>query len=149
MLQGGNYIVKKSALEAIGGYDTSIQFYGEDTDIARRVNKIGKVKFTFGLPMYSSGRRLSGEGAFTIGLRYAMNYFWVILFKRPYSKNNADIRDKSGAIHKPNKAKEWLIASVTALLLIAILLVTLFVLYKLAQVGIVGVRLFSRMLYKK
>jgi GT2 family glycosyltransferase len=41
-------------LEAIGGYDTSITFYGEDTDIARRLHGIGKVLFTFDLKMLSS-----------------------------------------------------------------------------------------------
>ena len=38
MLQGGNYVVKRSAMESIGGYDTNIIFYGEDTDIARRIS---------------------------------------------------------------------------------------------------------------
>ena len=37
MLQGGNFIVRRDALIEIGGYDTSIVFYGEDTDIARRI----------------------------------------------------------------------------------------------------------------
>ncbi len=141
MLQGGNYVVKKSALESIGGYDTKIEFYGEDTDIARRVNKIGKVKFTFNLPMYSSGRRIKGEGPFTIGLRYTLNYFWVILFKRPFSMNSADIREKDGALSRPNKTKEWIIASITLLILFVILFGAGFVIYKFAQLGIVVLRL--------
>ncbi len=36
MLQGGNFVVTREALEKIGGYDTSIAFYGEDADVARR-----------------------------------------------------------------------------------------------------------------
>lgn len=141
MLQGGNYIVKRSAIESIGGYNTNIQFYGEDTDIARRISKIGKVKFTFNLPMYTSGRRLQGEGAFTIGLRYALNYFWVIVFKRPFSTNSTDIREKGGAMQKPNKVKEWTIASVTFLILLLIMFAAGFGLYKLIQLGIVATRL--------
>ena len=139
MLQGGNYIVRRSALHAIGGYDTRIEFYGEDTDIARRINKIGKVKFTFRLPIYTSGRRLNGEGPFTIGLRYAMNYFWVILFKRPFSLNSNDIREKSGVPAQPNKIKEWLIASDAVLILLAILFGIGFGFYKLAQLAIAAV----------
>ena len=92
MLQGGNFVVKKSALEKIGGYDTDIDFYGEDTDIACRLRKAGPVKFTFKLPIYSSGRRLAAEGIFRTGLRYAANYFWVIFLKKPYSEKSTDIR---------------------------------------------------------
>jgi glycosyltransferase involved in cell wall biosynthesis len=91
---GGNCVVRRDALEKIGGYDTSIEFYGEDTDIARRMSKVGKVVFTFRLPMYTSGRRLAKEGTFTTGLRYALNYFWIILFKKPFTKEYADFRPK-------------------------------------------------------
>ena len=92
MLQGGNFILRKSALEAIGGYNTDIAFYGEDTDIARRMQAAGRIKFTFGLPMYSSGRRLAKEGVFATGLRYAVNYAWIMLFKTPYTRTSTDVR---------------------------------------------------------
>jgi cellulose synthase/poly-beta-1,6-N-acetylglucosamine synthase-like glycosyltransferase len=85
MVQGGNFVVRRNALEAVGGYDTTILFYGEDTDIARRLHKLGPVKFMLRFPIYSSGRRLAREGMFTIGLRYTMNYFWVIFFKKPFT----------------------------------------------------------------
>ncbi|MFL5286671.1 MAG: glycosyltransferase family 2 protein [Rhodopila sp.] len=73
MLQGGNFIVRRAALEAVGGYNPLFSFYGEDTDVARRLNAVGCVKFTFGLPALSSGRRLIEEGLVTISLRYAVN----------------------------------------------------------------------------
>jgi len=92
MLQGGNFVVRKSALDAIGGFDTSIDFYGEDTDVARRMQQAGRVKFTFSLPMNSSGRRMVKEGLFTTGCRYAMNYLWVLIFKRPFTTESTDIR---------------------------------------------------------
>ncbi|MDP2638747.1 MAG: glycosyltransferase family 2 protein [Candidatus Azambacteria bacterium] len=94
MLQGGNFIVKRTALEKIGGFDTSIVFYGEDTDIAKRIQKVGRVKFTFKLPMYTSGRRLKKEGVLTMAFRYSINYIWVTIFKRPFTKNYLDIRLK-------------------------------------------------------
>ena len=62
MLQGGNFVVRRTALEEIGGYNPKFSFYGEDTDLARRLNSVGAVKFTFRLPALSSGRRLIEEG---------------------------------------------------------------------------------------
>ncbi len=99
MLQGGNFIVRKSGLDRIGGYDLSIDFYGEDTDIARRLAAIGRTKFTFALPMYTSGRRLRAEGVITMGVRYALNHFWVIFFKKPYTKTSTDIRPETAKPH--------------------------------------------------
>lgn len=92
MLQGGNFILRRSALEAIGGFNTDIDFYGEDTDIARRMQEAGRIKFTFRLPMYSSGRRVAKEGLVTTGLRYALNYMWILLFKRPFHTKSTDVR---------------------------------------------------------
>ena len=91
MMQGGNFVVRKLALDKIGGFNTNIVFYGEDTDIARRLQGAGYIKFTFKLPMFSSGRRLAKEGVLTTGLRYAVNYFWVLFFKKPLTKTVRDI----------------------------------------------------------
>ncbi|MCX6786578.1 MAG: glycosyltransferase family 2 protein [Candidatus Kaiserbacteria bacterium] len=93
MLQGGNFIVRRSHLEQIGGFDTSIEFYGEDTDIARRISKVGRVKWTFKLPMYTSGRRLAKEGTMRMGLRYAANYFHTLILGKPLTVEYTDIRD--------------------------------------------------------
>ncbi|MBI2409473.1 glycosyltransferase family 2 protein [Candidatus Kaiserbacteria bacterium] len=92
MLQGGNFILRREPLEKIGGFDTSIEFYGEDTDIAKRMSKVGKVKWTFALPMYTSGRRLANEGVFRTGMRYAANYFYTLFFGKPLTKTYSDIR---------------------------------------------------------
>ena len=75
MIQGGNFILRRSALEKIGGFDTNISFYGEDTDVAVRIKKHGQIIFSFKLPMYSSARRLKGEGFWTMARRYSFNYF--------------------------------------------------------------------------
>src|SRR6185312_734506 len=77
MLQGGNFVVRRNAMEKIGGFDTTIRFYGEDTDVARRLSKVGNVVWTFRLPMYTSGRRLVQEGIVETGLRYALNFLWT------------------------------------------------------------------------
>src|SRR5258708_7307171 len=44
MLQGGNFVVRRSALEKIGGFNLNLIFYGEDTDIGRRLRAVGGVK---------------------------------------------------------------------------------------------------------
>lgn len=92
MLQGGNFIVRRSYLEQAGGFNTSIEFYGEDTDVARRISKVGKVKWTFRLPMYASGRRLKYEGIITTGLRYAGNYIYILARGKPMTNSYTDIR---------------------------------------------------------
>jgi glycosyltransferase involved in cell wall biosynthesis len=94
MVQGGNFVLRREALEAIGGFNTAISFYGEDTDIARRMLKVGKVKFTFDLRMFSSARRLKHEGMATIAVRYTINYFWTTFRKRPFTEEYIDIREQ-------------------------------------------------------
>jgi glycosyltransferase involved in cell wall biosynthesis len=92
MAVGGNFAVKKSAIEKIGGFDESISFYGEDTNIARRLSKIGKVKFIPSLYMYTSARRLKGEGLEKMAIKYIINFASEVLFKKPATDEYKDIR---------------------------------------------------------
>ena len=92
MAQGGNFVVRRIALEQIGGFDVRIDFFGEDTDIARRLSKVGNVKFTFSLPIYSSGRRLAREGLMRTGFLYILNYLWVSFSGQPRTKTSTDVR---------------------------------------------------------
>lgn len=94
MVQGGNFVTSREALAEIGGFNTSITFYGEDTDIARRLNAIGEVRFTFDLKMFSSARRLKNEGMLTMAARYSINYLWTTFFKRPFTNTHIDIREE-------------------------------------------------------
>lgn len=125
VVQGGNFVVRRSALAKIGGYDTSIAFYGEDTDIARRMNKIGDVRFTYKLSALSSGRRLAKEGLVTTGVRYAMNYFWMTFRGRPLSNTYSDLRPNDGTAtlsSPPDVAvREWIFGMIASVVLIAIL----------------------------
>jgi glycosyltransferase involved in cell wall biosynthesis len=93
MVQGGNFVLRRAALEQIGGFNTAIAFYGEDTDIARRMNAVGEVKFTFDLKMLSSARRLKHEGMLTIAWRYTVNYLWTTFRKKPFTEEYLDIRE--------------------------------------------------------
>jgi glycosyltransferase involved in cell wall biosynthesis len=94
MVQGGNFVLDAAALHEIGGFNTAIPFYGEDTDIARRLNRVGKVVFTFQLKMFSSARRLKKEGMLKIGMRYTINYLWTTFRKRPFTEEYIDIREQ-------------------------------------------------------
>jgi len=93
MVQGGNFVTARWALEEIGGFNTAISFYGEDTDIARRLNAVGEVRFTFELKMFSSARRLKKEGMLTMAWRYGINYLWTTFFKKPFTRTHIDIRE--------------------------------------------------------
>jgi glycosyltransferase involved in cell wall biosynthesis len=97
LIQGGNYAVRRSALARIGGYDTSISFYGEDTNLACRIARVGKVRFMLSFRIATSGRRLRAEGLFSTGLRYALNALSVVAVGRPSSGRYTDIREPSEA----------------------------------------------------
>lgn len=92
MVQGGNFVLKRDALVRAGGFDPSFTFYGEDTDIARRMAQVGKVKFTWALMAKSSGRRLRGDGLIMTGIRYSSNYLWATFFRRPFTSAWQDYR---------------------------------------------------------
>ena len=95
MVQGGNFVLRRAALEAIGGFNLAISFYGEDADIARRLHRVGQVRFTFDLKMFSSARRLKQEGMLTMAARYTINYLWTIFRKRPFTEQYIDIREQA------------------------------------------------------
>jgi glycosyltransferase involved in cell wall biosynthesis len=94
MLQGGNFVVRRSALEAIGGFDPRFHFYGEDADIARRLHSQGDVVFTFQLTLATSGRRLKTEGLLRVALRYTANYFSTIFLKKAVTTTDTAVRLK-------------------------------------------------------
>ena len=92
VVQGGNFVFKRAAWEQVGGYDRSIQFFGEDTDVAVRLSKVGGVKWTFKLKMKTSGRRLEKEGVFRTAGTYTLNFLWVTFRGKPATKEYNDIR---------------------------------------------------------
>lgn len=92
VLQGGNFVVRKTALDKAGGFDPQFSFYGEDSGAARLLSQFGKVIYTLKLPIYASDRRLRAEGPLRLGVRYIMNYLWVTFWNRPFSLAAKDIR---------------------------------------------------------
>jgi glycosyltransferase involved in cell wall biosynthesis len=92
LMQGGNFIVRNDALRAIGGFNPRFRFYGEDTELACRLCKVGDVKFSLQLAALSSGRRFAGEGLVRVGARYTMNFFWAMFRGRPFTEEWLDFR---------------------------------------------------------
>ena len=92
MILGGNFVARRDALEKMGGFDTNIKFYGEDTDIARRLSEFGKVVFRMDFLVQSSGRRLMKEGIFKTYWVYAVNFVWQVTFKKSFTNHYQDVR---------------------------------------------------------
>jgi len=92
MVQGGNFVLRRDALIAAGGFDTSITFYGEDTDVARRNEQARRRA----LDLQASGVHVGPPHQRQRGLSRPAalhaNYFWVTFFGRPFSRQHKDIR---------------------------------------------------------
>lgn len=92
MVLGANFVARRSVLLKIGGFDKTIEFYGEDTDIARRLAKAGKVKFLRKSLVDSSARRMEAEGWVKIGLKYVTNFASEIVRHKPLTSDYKDYR---------------------------------------------------------
>ena len=92
VVQGGNFVFKRDAWVKVGGYDRSIEFFGEDTDVAVRLSRVGGVKWTYALKMKTSGRRLEKEGVFQTAATYTLNFFWVTFRGKPATMDYKDVR---------------------------------------------------------
>ena len=92
IVQGGNFIVRSWAWNKMAPANPEYNFYGEDADIARRLYKLGGVKFNPKLTIHASGRRLKEEGLVKTGGLYVINYFSVLFFKKPATKKYSDVR---------------------------------------------------------
>ena len=94
MVQGGNFILTRTALEQIGGFNLAITFYGEDTDIARRLNEVGdrplhlRVEDALVRPPPQDTKACS-----RMAFRYSLNYFWTTFLERPFTNTHNDIRE--------------------------------------------------------
>lgn len=87
---GGNMVIKKAALEKIGGFDPVYKFYGDDTGTAEELVRVGRVIFHPRFWVYSSARRYNKAGIIKTTVVYLLNYFWIMFTRRPYSKGEVE-----------------------------------------------------------
>jgi glycosyltransferase involved in cell wall biosynthesis len=80
---GSNVFVRARALETIGGYNTEIAFYGEDSDIAKRISPLGKIIFSPFLAITSSYRRFEKDGMIRTFYLYIKNFVYVMWNGKP------------------------------------------------------------------
>ncbi len=92
MAVGGNFAVRIKALEQIGGFNTAIDFYGDDTNTARRLHEVGITKFKLSFSTFASDRRFRGQGFLKTGLLYGINFFSEAFLQKPLTTSHEDIR---------------------------------------------------------
>lgn len=89
---GGNFAIRRTVLEKINGFDTSITFYGDDSDIACRAKPYARVKYMLGLKMDTSFRRYKGQGVFSTEYQYVKQYIRTTIFHKTPPKEYEDYR---------------------------------------------------------
>jgi glycosyltransferase involved in cell wall biosynthesis len=89
---GGNFAVRSHALARIGGFDTTIDFHGEDTNIGRRLFAIGRVSLFHDCYLYTSARRYIAMGKGAVFRLYVRNFTSEILRGRPKDTTHVDVR---------------------------------------------------------
>lgn len=85
-LWGSNFAVRKSVLLAVGGFDTSIKFYGEEYELSLRLRNKGKAGILPRLFVLTSARRLKELGVVTQCWNWSIDYFSVLFWHKPLSE---------------------------------------------------------------
>ena len=89
---GGNFAVRRTALERIGGFDLSIEFHGEDTNLGRRLHAIGRVELVGECYLFTSARRYVAMGTWAVVRLYVRNFVSEVLYHRPKDTTHLDVR---------------------------------------------------------
>jgi glycosyltransferase involved in cell wall biosynthesis len=92
ILYGGNFAVRREALEAIGGFDSRIEFHGEDTNLGRRLTPIGRVAICPDCWVWTSARRYRAMGKRAVCGLYVRNFWSETLRHRPADDEHLDVR---------------------------------------------------------
>ena len=92
VLYGGNFAVRRLALERIGGFDRSIEFHGEDTNLGRRLTPLGAVEMARECWVWTSARRYRAMGKRKVFGLYVRNFWSEILRHRPADAEHIDVR---------------------------------------------------------
>jgi len=89
---GGNFIARRDAIEGIGGFDTSIAFYGEDSDLSRRLARMGREYFSMHFKVETSMRRFIYDGYMDTIAIYVANALSHLFLQRSVTSAYTDRR---------------------------------------------------------
>jgi glycosyltransferase involved in cell wall biosynthesis len=92
---GGNFAVRRTALEGIGGFDTTIEFHGEDTNVGRRLHAVGRVELVGDCYLFTSARRYVAMGTWAVVRLYVRNFVSEVLHHRPKDTTHLDVREQA------------------------------------------------------
>jgi GT2 family glycosyltransferase len=92
ILYGGNFAVRADALDRIGGFDRTIEFHGEDTNLGRRLTGVGRVRLCGRCWVWTSARRYVAMGKRKVFSLYVRNFWSEILRHRPADREHLDVR---------------------------------------------------------
>jgi hypothetical protein len=60
---GFNMVIRRSAFEAVGGYDRRFAKAGPDVELGRRLSRVGPIVFRAGISVEASARRFQEGGS--------------------------------------------------------------------------------------
>ena len=92
ILYGGNFAVTRRALASIGGFDRTIEFHGEDTNLGRRLRPVGRIAIARECWVWTSARRYRAMGKGAVFGLYVRNFWSEILRHRPADREHLDVR---------------------------------------------------------
>ena len=81
-LVGANFAIRRDALARIGGFNIALTFYGEDTDLAKRLAPLGPILFLTSPCSTTSARRYRRQGLLRTLAVSLVNYFAVLWSRR-------------------------------------------------------------------
>jgi glycosyltransferase involved in cell wall biosynthesis len=92
VLYGGNFAVRRDALAQIRGFDRTIDFHGEDTNLGRRLTPLGRIVIGRDCWVWTSARRYRAMGKGKVIGLYVRNFWSEILRHRPADREHLDVR---------------------------------------------------------
>ena len=89
---GGNFAVRREALAAIGGFDTRIEFHGEDTNLGRRLVPVGRIALAGECWLGTSARRYRAMGKGAVFRLYIRNFWSEVVHHQQRDRQHLDVR---------------------------------------------------------
>lgn len=88
IMLAGNAWYRRSSLEKIGGFDTSIEFWGDDAHTAELLTKLGTIVYDTHAIVFTSPRRFEQVGGLKTMYQYLINYVSMWTRKKHVTKNS-------------------------------------------------------------